>query len=61
MKRASRSIVIPIPPWRERSDFETPVESIRLQKPEDLLLFVFNNKQQMLPYAQHDRYPFSST
>jgi len=24
----------------------------------DLLLFVFNKKQQMLRCAQHDRYPF---
>jgi hypothetical protein len=26
----------------------------------DLLLFVFNKKQQMLRFAQHDRCPFSS-
>jgi hypothetical protein len=38
------TIVIPIPQARER----------------DLLLFVFNKKQQMLRYAQHDKYPFSS-
>jgi hypothetical protein len=26
----------------------------------DLLLFVFNKEQQMLRWAQHDRYPFSA-
>jgi hypothetical protein len=42
--KKSPTIVIPIPPSRERSDFGTPVESIGLQKPEDLLLFLFSKK-----------------
>jgi hypothetical protein len=28
--------------------------------PTPIFLFVFNEKQQMLRYAQHDRYPFSA-
>jgi hypothetical protein len=40
-------------PSGARSDFRTPVVSIGLQIPKDLLLFVFNKKQQMpLPASQ---------
>jgi hypothetical protein len=40
---------------------KAPTTSSRSRMRErDLLLFVFNKKQQMLRFAQHDRCPFSS-